>query len=627
MSNKPVMNNNSYKIVGLPTIKAAFLILSALFIFSAKISSAQTIAAGPQNLEIEKNTGFDVALSVDSVSNLTSVYADLDFDPTVFEYVGIDDGGFFSQNGCFAPVMAALAEGIPGKLIFGQTQFGCDPVSGSGYIAIFHFKSLDKTETSNVSFSIYGLTNADWETITGNGWNSVSVTIKADQPPVDTEPPIITLNGMNAVDIYAGSTYVDVGATASDDVDGNITDKIIISNPVNVNTVGSYAITYNVSDAAGNTAEEVTRTVIVSDLAIFQQRQSAVGTNSVTITWITTHSATSRVIWDTISHTTASTTEAGPLNYGYANSTVEIDNSPMVTSHSVVISGLSAGTTYYFRSVSHGSPEVVGDEIVVTTSVPPTPAPVSSGGGGGGGGGGGSVSVALPTNYSIKINNNATSTDNRNVRLTLAATNASQMMISNNPAFTGVNFETYATIKDWTSTEGVGQKTVYVRFRSSSGGTADAFASINLTASVIVPLAPSAPNNTPQGQVLGAFRFADGAMIRAIGDIDVYIVKYVGNKQFKRLILSPSVFNSYGHLKWENVLDVEKSVVDSFVTSELVRAVKDTKVYKMYPSGDTGQKRWIKTAEGFNRMGFDWDAIYEINAVDRDSYVTGAVIE
>jgi len=175
--------------------------------------------------------------------------------------------------------------------------------------------------------------------------------------------------------------------------------------------------------------------------------------------------------------------------------------------------------------------------------------------------------------------------------------------------------------------EGIGQKTVYVRFRSSSGGTADTSASINLAASVLTPLTPSVPASKPPGQVLGAQRFADGAMIRAIGDIDVYIVKYVGDKQFKRLILSPSVFNSYGHLKWEDVLDVEKSLVDSFTTSELVRAVNDTKVYKLYPAGDTGEKRWVKTAEGFNRMGFDWDAIYEINAVDRNSYVTGAVIE
>ncbi|OGZ35098.1 MAG: hypothetical protein A2174_00430 [Candidatus Portnoybacteria bacterium RBG_13_41_18] len=120
--------------------------------------------------------------------------------------------------------------------------------------------------------------------------------------------------------------------------------------------------------------------------------------------------------------------------------------------------------------------------------------------------------------------------------------------------------------------------------------------------------------------------FQEGAIIRAIGDIDVYIVKYVGAKKFKRLILSPSVFNSYGHLKWSNIKDIDKSVVDSFVTSDLVRAVSDPKVYRLYPSGDTGQKRWIETAGVFTRMNLDWDSIYEINQKDRDSYVTGPLL-
>lgn len=115
----------------------------------------------------------------------------------------------------------------------------------------------------------------------------------------------------------------------------------------------------------------------------------------------------------------------------------------------------------------------------------------------------------------------------------------------------------------------------------------------------------------------------EGTLIRAAGDIDIYIVKYVGLKQFKRLILSPSVFNNYGHLKWEDVLDIDKSTVDSFTTSELVRAVNDTKVYKLFPQGDTGEKRWIKTSEAFIANGFDWDAVYEINEFDRDSYETG----
>ena len=49
------------------------------------------------------------------------------------------------------------------------------------------------------------------------------------------------------------------------------------------------------------------------------------------------------------------------------------------------------------------------------------------------------------------------------------------------------------------------------------------------------------------------FTLPDGALIRAAGDIDVYIVKYVGAKKFKRLVLSPSVFDNYGYPPNANV--------------------------------------------------------------------------
>ena len=134
---------------------------------------------------------------------------------------------------------------------------------------------------------------------------------------------------------------------------------------------------------------------------------------------------------------------------------------------------------------------------------------------------------------------------------------------------------------------------------------------------------------TSSGVVFGisTMDIPEGALIRAIGDIDVYIVKYVGAKKFKRLVLSPSVFNNYGHLRWEDVMDIEQSAVNSFATSELVRSVNDHKVYKLYPQGDTGQKRWIKDYNVFTRMGFDTDSIYEINEFDRDSYITETDLE
>jgi hypothetical protein len=85
-----------------------------------------------------------------------------------------------------------------------------------------------------------------------------------DSPPVsDTTPPAITLIGLSSITINQGDTYTDEGATATDDTDGDITTNIITVNPVDTATAGTYTITYNVSDIAGNPATEVTRSVVV----------------------------------------------------------------------------------------------------------------------------------------------------------------------------------------------------------------------------------------------------------------------------------------------------------------------------------------------------------------------------
>ncbi|MDD2490428.1 MAG: DUF5011 domain-containing protein, partial [Bacilli bacterium] len=74
--------------------------------------------------------------------------------------------------------------------------------------------------------------------------------------------PIITLLGDNPVTIKVGDTYVDAGATALDDIDGDITDNIVITSNVDVETPGEYTVTYNVSDSSGNEAIK-TRVVLV----------------------------------------------------------------------------------------------------------------------------------------------------------------------------------------------------------------------------------------------------------------------------------------------------------------------------------------------------------------------------
>ena len=111
---------------------------------------------------------------------------------------------------------------------------------------------------------------------------------------------------------------------------------------------------------------------------------------------------------------------------------------------------------------------------------------------------------------------------------------------------------------------------------------------------------------------------------------DIYIVKLVDNKRFKRLILNPHVFESYQHLSWDNVKLVDYTTMRSYKTSSLVRVqdydigVFENKVYQLFPNGDIGIKRHLNISQiEFERRGYDADSIYNINIVDRDAYITG----
>jgi hypothetical protein len=76
-----------------------------------------------------------------------------------------------------------------------------------------------------------------------------------DEEEEDTTAPIITLIGSNPQTIVQGTSYIELGATATDDVDGDLTSSIITdSTNVDTSTVGFYLVTYSVSDSSGNSA-------------------------------------------------------------------------------------------------------------------------------------------------------------------------------------------------------------------------------------------------------------------------------------------------------------------------------------------------------------------------------------
>jgi PKD repeat protein len=79
----------------------------------------------------------------------------------------------------------------------------------------------------------------------------------------DTVPPVVTLRGAPAVDLKVDAPFQDPGATALDDVDGDLTANITVQPPVNTTLVGEQTITYVVADTSGNVAPPVTRAVRV----------------------------------------------------------------------------------------------------------------------------------------------------------------------------------------------------------------------------------------------------------------------------------------------------------------------------------------------------------------------------
>ena len=85
--------------------------------------------------------------------------------------------------------------------------------------------------------------------------------------PVDDTVPVITLAGSPVVDVAVGAAYADAGATCLDDTDGDISSRVVVSNPVDTGAAQTYTVTYACMDNSNNSAVPVTRTVIVTDSA------------------------------------------------------------------------------------------------------------------------------------------------------------------------------------------------------------------------------------------------------------------------------------------------------------------------------------------------------------------------
>jgi hypothetical protein len=143
--------------------------------------------------------------------------------------------------------------------------------SGTGTFAL-RPQQLDTTgATSAVTGKLNGDDRADVAVVAGGGIAVFYNDGAGNFGSGDTTGPTIALRGTPEVTLKVGDPYTDAGATATDAVDGDVTSRVKVTNPVDTAVIGTYTVTYNATDLSGNAAAPATRTVRV------QAQQAAEG--------------------------------------------------------------------------------------------------------------------------------------------------------------------------------------------------------------------------------------------------------------------------------------------------------------------------------------------------------------
>jgi hypothetical protein len=167
---------------------------------------------------------------------------------------GIDNG-----SGCTTDAVSVT--GLPTGVT--QVSFPTFTIpSGNDISSVSATLTLDVTNAASVGGSSFGVSVGKGD-CKGSVAAASGVSLSVITPP-DTTAPIITLNGDASISLSVGATYTEQGATATDNVEGSVT-VVVGGDVVNTSLAGTYEVTYNAEDTAGNDAIEVVRTIIVSN--------------------------------------------------------------------------------------------------------------------------------------------------------------------------------------------------------------------------------------------------------------------------------------------------------------------------------------------------------------------------
>jgi hypothetical protein len=256
---------------------------------------------------------------------------------------------------------------------------------------------------------------------------------------------------------------------------------------------------------------------------------------------------------------------------------------------------------------------------------------------------GGSIIHTLPKPEAVifLINEGATKTVQREVSLTFNIGNAHEIALSNTEDFLGAAFIPFEEQMIWTLSEGVGEKTIYARFRSEAGRTTDASKNISYE-----------PISVEDGLVEVDSSIDEKIAIVEEGEDSVSIgecllqknkpykyaesngVYYITDNCTKREIKNPDVYFSYFD-SWDDIIIIKKVELDGIALDilgslkigprqklkdgALIKIISSPKVYYIFGT----EKHWIDTDIVFNTFGFVWKNIITISETLFDKYTEG----
>ena len=182
-------------------------------------------------------------------------------------YTAMDSSSNTATKTRTITVTASLDKTPPVIQLIGATII--EIIQGSNYVepgvtATDNVDSIVSVKvTGSVNTAVVGTYTLTYSAVDKAGNTSTKIrTVKVLKKILpDTTAPVITLNGANTISIIVGSNYIELGAVAIDDRDGEV--NVVVSGVIDINKLGTYTVTYFAKDSANNTST-LTRKVIVT---------------------------------------------------------------------------------------------------------------------------------------------------------------------------------------------------------------------------------------------------------------------------------------------------------------------------------------------------------------------------